>query len=139
MKLITSLIGVASVNAACECLGETSAEFPGPVLFNTKGRPGDFGAYCKAWDVDTPNCQKGEVNAEKEWCVNEWCYVSADNDCDPAAYPTDEFADNDEWAGKLKFSTADACPKKEAYVAEGSLAIYASTIAISVGAIAMNL
>ena len=70
MKLIASLFAVASVNAVCECLGETSADFPGPVLFNTKNRPADFGAYCKAWDVDTPNCQEGKENADKEWCVN---------------------------------------------------------------------
>ena len=138
MKLLANLVAIASVSADCVCLGESDAEFPGPTLFNTKSKPADYGAFCKAWYVEDPSCLEGGENAELEWCKNDWCYVSATNTCETGVYDTVFFADNEEWAGKLKFATKACLPRPDEPVAEGSSALLASLLAVGAATFAAS-
>ena len=75
-----------------------------------------------------------------EWCTNDWCYVAADNTCGTGVYDTFFFKDDEEWAGKLKFSTKACIPTPDPEpVAEGSSALYASLIAFSAAALAASI
>ena len=103
--------------------------------------PADYGTKCSDWDKEDPTCQDGEANWGKDWCTEAWCYVAAENDCDPAAYDTVFFADT-EYAGTLKFAVS-ACPKdaeaEESADGDASMALYASVMAVSVASIAASL
>jgi len=41
----------------------------------TTTRPQDWGSSCRAWHIDTPECNNGAP----AWCRSKWCYVVADN------------------------------------------------------------
>ena len=141
MKAFASLLSVAYVNAACECLGTEENGMPPSSLFTDKGYPADYGTKCSDWDKEDPTCQDGKANWGKDWCTEAWCYVAAENDCDPAAYDTVFFADT-EYAGTLKFAVS-ACPKdaeaEESADGDASMALYASVMAVSVASIAASL
>ena len=140
MKLLATLMTLAAVSADCVCLGDQSEDFPGPSLFNTKNKPADYGATCKPWDVEDPSCLEGGENAALEWCKNDWCYVAADNTCETGVYDTEFFKDDEEWGGKLKFSTKACIPvKQEEVAADGSSALLASVIAVSAAALAASI
>ena len=141
MKLLATLMTLAAVSADCVCLGDESENFPGPSLFNTKNKPADYGATCKPWDIEDESCLEGGANAALEWCKNDWCYVAAENTCETGVYDTVFFADDAEWAGKLKFSTKACIPVVEetAADAEGSSALFASIIAVSAAALAASI
>ena len=135
MKVTALIATIASVNAACECLGATGDGMPDAAFFEGKGYPSDYGTKCSAWDVEAESCLEGGADNGKEWCTNAWCYVAADNDCDPAAYDTVFFAGTD-YAG-LKFATT-ACPA-DAADGDASSALMASVAALSLAAVAASI
>ena len=132
MKVFASIFAIASVNAACECLGTEENGMPPSSLFTDKGMPAEYGASCSDWDKEDPSCQEGQANYGLDWCTEDWCYVAADNDCMPAAYDTVFFADT-EYAGTLKFAVS-ACPNEDA-----SSALFASTMAVVIAAVAATI
>lgn len=102
---------VETVVAGCECLKTEAKGMPPSSLFTDAGYVEEYGASCGAWDLKDPSCKEGEANYGQDWCTKKWCYVSADNTCDPAAYDTVFFADTD-YAGTLKFAVS-ACPASD--------------------------
>jgi len=122
MKVTALIATIASVNAACECLGAEGEGMPTADFFTGKGYPADYGTKCSDWDKEAESCAEGGADAGKEWCTNAWCYVAADNDCD-TDYDTVFFADT-EFSG-LKFATS-ACPADES-AGDASSALMAST------------
>ena len=102
-----ALAALATVSAECECLKTEENGLAPESLFTDAGYPEGYGASCSAWDAADPSCQEGEANYGKDWCTEKWCYVSATNTCDPAAYDTVFFADT-AYAGTLKFAVT-AC------------------------------
>ena len=127
-----ALAALATVSADCECLKTEENGLAPSELFTDAGYPEGYGASCGAWDAEDPTCQEGEANYGLDWCTEKWCYVAAENTCDPAAYDTVFFADT-EYAGTLKFAVT-ACLENT----QGSVALYASSAAI-VAAIAASL
>ena len=131
MKSTFALLAIASVNAACDCLMTEENGMPPASLFTDAGYPADYGTMCSAWDLEDPSCQEGEANFGVDWCTEAWCYVAAENDCDPAAYDTVFFADSD-YAGTLKFSVT-ACAE------DSSMALYASAMAATIAVVAASI
>jgi len=85
-------------------------------FFVDQGEPSDLGAYCQSWDAtrnegsvtsNNESCAKGGTHYGADWCTEPWCYVAADNTCDPPASDTINFADTE--FASLKFSTGAAC------------------------------
>ena len=132
MKTTFALLAIASVNAQCECLATEENGMPPSSLFTDKGYPADYGTSCQAWDVEDPSCQEGEANYGVDWCTESWCYVAAENTCDPAAYDTVFFADT-EYAGTLKFAVS-ACAAEDS-----SMSLYASAVMATVAVVAATL
>ena len=132
MKPTFAILAVASVKATCECLGTEENGMPPSTLFTDAGYPADYGSSCQAWDVEDPSCQEGEANYGVDWCTEAWCYVAADNTCDPAAYDTVFFADT-EYAGTLKFAVS-ACAAEDS-----SMALYASVAMATVAVVAASI
>ena len=132
MKTTFALLAIASVNAQCECLGTEENGMPPSTLFTDAGYPAEYGASCSAWDVEDPSCQEGEANYGVDWCTEAWCYVAAENTCDPAAYDTVFFADT-EYAGTLKFAVS-ACAAEDS-----SMSLYASAVMATVAVVAATL
>ena len=141
MKAVASLLMIASVNAACECLGTEENGLPPASFFEGKSYPADYGSKCSDWDKDAESCKEGGADNGKDWCTEAWCYVATDNDCDPAAYDTVFFADT-EYADKLKFAVS-ACPKDaeedESADGDASVALYASAMAVTFAAVAASI
>ena len=131
MKSTFAILAIASVRAACECLETEENGMPPSSLFTDAGLPEDYGSYCDAWDVEDPSCQEGEANFGEDWCTEAWCYVAADNDCDPAAYDT-VFFDETEYADTLKFAVS-ACAESS------SMALYASAVMATVAVVTATL
>ena len=138
MKAVASLLLIASVNAACECLGTEENGLPPASFFEGKSYPADYGSKCSDWDKEAESCKEGGADAGKDWCTEAWCYVAGDNDCDPAAYDTVFFADTD--YSTLKFAVS-ACPKDAEESADGdaSAALYASAMAVTFAAVAATI
>ena len=132
MKPTFAILAVASVKATCECLGTEENGLPPSTLFTDAGYPADYGSSCQAWDVEDPSCQEGQANYGVDWCTEAWCYVAADNTCDPAAYDTVFFADT-EYAGTLKFAVS-ACAAEDS-----SMALYASVAMATVAVVAASI
>ena len=132
MKPTFAILAVASVKATCECLGTEENGMPPSTLFTDAGYPAEYGSSCQAWDVEDPSCQEGEANYGVDWCTEAWCYVAADNTCDPAAYDTVFFADT-EYAGTLKFAVS-ACAAEDS-----SMALYASVAMATVAVVAASI
>ena len=132
MKTTFALLAIASVNAQCECLETEENGMPPATLFTDAGYPADYGSSCQAWDVEDPSCQEGEANYGVDWCTEAWCYVAAENTCDPAAYDTVFFADT-EYAGTLKFAVS-ACAAEDS-----SMSLYASAVMATVAVVAASL
>ena len=132
MKTTFALLAIASVNAQCECLGTEENGMPPSTLFTDAGYPAEYGSSCSAWDVEDPSCQEGEANYGVDWCTEAWCYVAAENTCDPAAYDTVFFADT-EYAGTLKFAVS-ACAAEDS-----SMSLYASAVMATVAVVAATL
>ena len=132
MKSTFAILAVASVKASCDCLGTEENGMPPSTLFTDAGYPADYGSSCQAWDVEDPSCQEGEANYGVDWCTEAWCYVAADNTCDPAAYDTVFFADT-EYAGTLKFAVS-ACAAEDS-----SMALYASVAMATVAVVAASI
>ena len=142
MKVIASIFAIASVNAACECLGTTEKGLPPASFFEgkTPKYPGDYGSKCFEWDKDAESCKEGGADNGKDWCTDPWCYVAGDNDCSPAAYDTVFFADDEKYS-TLKFAVS-ACPdeaKAEEAATDASSALFASAMAISMVAVAATI
>ena len=133
MKTTFALLAVASVKATCECLGTEENGLPPSSFFTEAGYPAEYGSSCSAWDVEDPSCQEGEANYGVDWCTEAWCYVAAENTCDPAAYDTVFFAET-EYAGTLKFAVT-ACAATE----DSSMALYASAAMATVAVVAASL
>ena len=85
MKLNSVLLSIASVNAACDCVGNMDGNFPPASFFTDLGYDADLGSKCKNWDEDKDYCMEGGESYGEDWCDLAWCYVPADNTCDPAA------------------------------------------------------
>ena len=132
MRATFALLAIASVNAQCDCLETEENGMPPAATFTDQGYPADYGTTCQAWDVEDPSCQEGEANYGVDWCTEAWCYVSATNTCDPAAYDTVFFADT-EYAGTLKFAVS-ACAAEDS-----SMSLYASAVMATVAVVAATL
>ena len=137
MKAVATLLTIGYVSAACECLGTEDNGLPPSSFFTDKSYPADYGSKCSEWDKDAESCQDGGDDFGKTWCTEAWCYVSATNDCDPAAFDTVFFADS-EYKDTLKFATS-ACPKEAEAAADASMALYASAAMATFAAVAASI
>jgi len=92
-----ALLAIASVNAACDCVGTDSEGFPPASFFTSRGYVADLGTVCLNWDEDKDYCKVGSesyislLEDDEDWCTTSWCYVPADNTCDPAAKDSEWF------------------------------------------------
>jgi hypothetical protein len=134
MKSTFAVLTIAAVNAACDCLSTEENGMPPASLFTDAGYPAEYGSSCEAWDLADESCVEGGANFGVDWCTEAWCYVAADNTCDPAAYDTVFFADT-EYAGTLKFAVSACAAGDE----EASMALYASAVAVTVAAVVASI
>ena len=125
------LVATAVAQSPCDCLGDEANGLPPATFFTEAGYPGDYGSSCQVWDLEDPSCQEGEANFGVDWCTEPWCYVGAE--CE-TAYDTVFFAET-EYKDTLKFDVITACASTE----EGSAALYASAVAMTVAAVAVSL
>ena len=91
----SSITTITTVDAACECIGVHQPETS--KFFEDQGYPSDQGATCHpGWSVlypDDVNCAEGGTDYGADWCIQPWCYVAADNTCDPPALDTAKYVD----------------------------------------------
>ena len=127
--IFAALVAVVSADA-CDCLLTEAGGLPPSSLFTDKDLAAEYGSKCGVWDTETAGCEAGGEYADEAWCTSEWCYVDATT-CEGALDTM--FFDETEYADTLKWSM-ETCAAET-----GSVAMYASAMAVTLAAVAASI
>ena len=117
---------IASVQAACECLGSSDADVTAQVA--VLEYPEKYGEVCSN-DAEQDWCQEGGVDFGKKYCETEWCYVAADSTCEDGEVD-EEFEGSDAEGVKFSYAVCASGDESSGEESSGALMLMASAAAL---------